>query len=79
MLTEYIRAGMRHAHYELLDDGTFFGTIEGFQGLWANEDTLEACRDELQSTFEDWLVLALREGDELPALDGISLNLAQTA
>ena len=79
MLTEYIRAGMRRASYELLDDGTFFGTIEGFQGLWANADTLEACRLELRSTFEDWLLLALREGDDLPTVDGISLNLAHTA
>ena len=70
---------MRQASYELLDDGTFFGTIQGFQGLWVNGDTLEACREELRSVFEDWLLLALREGDDLPTLDGISLNLAQTA
>lgn len=70
---------MRQASYELLDDGTFFGTIQGFLGLWANGDTLEACREELRSVFEDWLLLALREGDDLPTLDGISLNLAQTA
>ncbi|MDE2838961.1 MAG: type II toxin-antitoxin system HicB family antitoxin [Chloroflexota bacterium] len=79
MLTQYIRAGMRRASYELLDDGTFFGTIPGFQGLWANGDTLETCRLELRSVFEDWLLLALREGDDLPTLDGICLNLAQTA
>ncbi len=79
MLTAYIRASMRKARYEALDDGSFFGTIEGFQGLWANENTLEACREELRSVFEDWLLLALREGDDLPTMDGISLNLAQTA
>ena len=79
MLTAYIRAGMRKARYEVFDDDTFFGTIEGFQGRWANEDTLESCREELRSAFEDWLLLALREGDDLPTLDGISLNLAQTA
>ena len=78
MLTEYIRAGMRKAHYEMLDDGTFFGTIEGFRGLWANEDSLEACREELRSTFEDWLLLALRDGDELPVWEGIDLNPVQT-
>ena len=79
MLTEYIRAGMRKAHYELLEDDTFFGTIGGFQGLWASGDSLEACREELRSVFEDWLLLALRDGDELPVLDGLSLNLAQSA
>lgn len=79
MLTEYIRAGMRKAHYEVLDDdGTFLGTIPGVQGVWANEDTLEACREELRSVFEDWLLLALRDGDELPVWEGIDLNPVQT-
>ena len=79
MLTEYIKAGMRKAHYEMMENGAFFATIEGFPGLWASEWTLEACREELQSVFEDWLLLALRDGDELPVLKGISLNLAPTS
>ena len=79
MLTDYIEAGMRRARYETLDDGAFFGTIDGFPGLWADGDSLQACREELRSVFEDWLLLALREGDELPDLDGVALNLAQSA
>jgi hypothetical protein len=32
MLTNYIRAAMRQAHYEILsDDGTYEGKIPGFQ------------------------------------------------
>lgn len=77
MLTQYIRAGMRRASYELLDDGTFFGTIAGCQGLWANEDTLEACRLELRSTFEDWILFSLQIGAELPIIDGMDLNVAK--
>ena len=34
VLADYIAAGMRRARYEVIeDDGTFFGTIEGFKGL----------------------------------------------
>jgi hypothetical protein len=47
MLTRYIQAAMRHAQYEMLDDKTFYGSISGFEGVWANEATLEACREEL--------------------------------
>lgn len=79
MLTQYIRAGMRQASYELLDDGTFFGTIQGFQGLWANEDTLESCRSELRSTFEDWILFSLHIGAVLPILDELDLNMAKEA
>ena len=79
MLTDYIEAGMRRARYETLEDGAVFGTIDGFQGLWASERSLEDCRKELRSVFEDWLLLALREGDDLPAIEGVALNLAQSA
>jgi predicted RNase H-like HicB family nuclease len=47
MLTDYIRAALNQAHYEILDDGTFYGEIPGLPGVLANAVTLEACRDEL--------------------------------
>ena len=75
MLTDYIEAAMRHARYELLEDGTFFGNIPGLQGLWANAPSLEACREELQSALEDWILLGVRLGDPLPVVDGIDLNV----
>ena len=53
MLTGYIRAAMRKAHCEILpDDGSFYGEIEGFQGVWADADTLEACGEELVEILE---------------------------
>ena len=79
MLIEYIETGMRRARYEILEDGTFCGTIEGVRGVWANEDTLEACREELRSVFEDWILFSVRRGCDLPVLDGIDLNPAPVA
>lgn len=66
MLTEYIRAAMRRAAYEILPDGTFYGEISGFQGVYANAETLEACREELREVLEGWIVLGLRLGHSLP-------------
>lgn len=73
MLTTYIRAAMRHAKYEILEDGTFYGEIPGFDGVYANADTLEACREELQEVLEEWIVLGLRLGHSLPVVDGLQL------
>lgn len=53
MLTSYIRAAMHRAAYKILDDGTYFGHIPGFDGVWANTETLEACRDELEDVLEE--------------------------
>lgn len=77
MLTQYIQAALRHAKYEILpDEQTFYGSIPGFQGVWANADTLEACREELREVLEDWIVLGLRMQHTLPTVDGINLNVS---
>ena len=74
MLTDYIQAAMRHAKYELMENGKFFARIPSCRGVWAEGSTLEDCRDELQSTLEDWLLLGLQLGHRLPVIDGINLN-----
>lgn len=75
MLTDYIRAAMKHAEYEILKDGTFYGTIPGFEGVFANQANLEECRNELQSVLEDWILLGLQFGDPMPVVDGLTLAL----
>ena len=77
MITQYVNAAMRQAHYELLDDqpgAPYYGEIPALTGVWANAATLEACRDELQSVLEGWLLLGLRRGHATPVLDGIDLS-----
>ena len=73
MLTEYIHAAMKLATYELLPDGTFYGEITALKGVYANANTLEVCREQLREVLEGWIVLGLRMGHSLPAVDGIAL------
>ena len=57
MLTAYINAAMQKTHYEILPDNEgYFGKIEGLQGIWANADSLEACREELREVLEEWIL-----------------------
>jgi len=75
MLTEYIQAAMRHAHYEMIDDAKpFYGSIPECQSVWASGATLEGCREELQGVLEDWIVLGLRLGHPIPVIDGIGVG-----
>jgi len=75
MLTDYLRAAMHRATYKMYpEDGTFWGEIPGLQGVWANRETLEACRDELEEVLEDWILIGVRLGHRLPVVDGIDLN-----
>jgi predicted RNase H-like HicB family nuclease len=75
MITAYIQAAMAQAHYEILEDSTFYGEISSFQGVFANADTLEACRNDLQEVLEGWIILGLRLGHVLPKVDGLQLDV----
>ena len=80
MLTAYIRAAMSKARYEILpDDGTYYGELPGFQGVYANATTLEVCRDELESTLEDWILFRVSRNLALPEAGGVKLEVAQVA
>jgi predicted RNase H-like HicB family nuclease len=80
MLTKYIRAAMSKAHYEILpDDGTFYGEIAGFQGVYANSDTLESCRDELEEVLEEWILLRVSRHLPLPVINGVELTIKEVA
>jgi len=75
MLTNYIQTAMHRATYELLGDRTFYGEIPDFQGVWANATTLEACREELQSALEDWMLARISDRLPLLIINGINLNM----
>lgn len=77
MLTKYIQTAMHRATYEILSDNTFYGEIPGFQGVYANAETLEICREQLQEILEGWIILGLRMGHPLPVVDGIELAVIQ--
>ncbi len=76
VLAEYIEIAMRDAVFVIfVEDGTYYGDIYGFQGVWANADTLEECRQELKEVLEGWIILGIERGHEIPVLP--SMNLAE--
>ena len=70
MFAEYLQAAMKHAVYEQMEDGTYFGTVPVFPGAWANGTTPEACAQEWESVIEGWILLAIADREELPVIDG---------
>jgi predicted RNase H-like HicB family nuclease len=80
MLTEYIRAALHRAHYEILtDDGTFYAEIPGLDGVYANAKTLEDCREELADVLEERILFRLSRNLPLPAVSGIELAVREVA
>jgi predicted RNase H-like HicB family nuclease len=67
MLTSYIRAAMRQARYEIVeDDGSFYGEIPAIPGVWSNAETLEACREELESVLEGCVLVSIADHSPIP-------------
>jgi predicted RNase H-like HicB family nuclease len=78
-VTDYIATAMARARFELLKSGLILGTIPGFNGVWAEGRSLDACRNELQEVLEDWIVLKLRDGDRLPMVGKQMLKVPSAA
>ena len=80
MLTEYLQAAMRRAKYEILvDDGSFYGEIPGFHGVYANDTTLESCTEALQEVLEEWIFFRVSRSLDLPVVDGLELRIKKVA
>lgn len=80
MLTEFIARKLKTAKYKLLEDGTYFGTIPGYRGVWGNARTLKDCRKDLAEVFEEWLLFKIYDHDKIPGLPlamgrRVSLNI----
>lgn len=80
MLFEYIQAALRHAKYEILqNDGSYYGEIPICQGVYANANTLEECREELREVLDEWILLRLHRNLSLPPIDGVEIVIKEVA
>jgi len=74
ILSDYVKAALREATYDKLENDTYAGRIPSCPGVVAFGPSLRTCEQELRSTLEDWLLLGLRLGHRLPVIGGIDLN-----
>ena len=70
---------MESAEYKKLDDGSWYAEIPEFQGVWANGDSVEQCRNELVTVLEEWLLLKVRDGDSIPDVAGLNVEIREVA
>lgn len=75
MLIEFIDSAMQKAKYEILEwDEWFYWEIPWFPWVWANAESLELCRKELQEVLEEWLLLKVRKKLFIPTIKEYNLN-----
>ncbi|MBF0289416.1 MAG: type II toxin-antitoxin system HicB family antitoxin [SAR324 cluster bacterium] len=80
MLLKYIQEALHHAKYEILpDDKSYYGEIPACNGVYANADTLEGCRDELEEVLEEWVLFRIYKNLPLPMINGLQLTVKEVA
>jgi predicted RNase H-like HicB family nuclease len=68
---EYLNAAMKKAEFEQMENGDYFGSIPGFDGLWASGHTREEAARDLYSALDGWIDVHLKIGRHaLPTIDG---------
>ena len=80
MLLEYVEGAMKKARYEILkDDNSYYGEIPGFEGVLANAEDLESCRNQLKEVLEEWILFRVSRNLELPEVSGLKLKIVDVA
>ena len=79
MIFEYCQKAIEKAEYKKIEDGTWFAEIAGFDGVWANGESVEKCRKDLISVLEEWIILKLRDQDPIPVVDGLTVEIKKLA
>jgi predicted RNase H-like HicB family nuclease len=72
MLKKYFDIFLRHAKYEILqDDGLFYGEIPECNGVYANANSLEGCREQLEEVLKEWILFRINKNLPLPIIESV--------
>ena len=79
MISKYIDQALARARYERLEDGTFCGTVTGLRGVMALGRNIERCRKQLAEVVEEWILVRVARGLDVPKLGGVSVRVRRAS
>jgi predicted RNase H-like HicB family nuclease len=75
MIRRYLDAALARARYTELEDGSYGAEVRGLRGVIATGATLEECRKSLQEVVEEWILVRVARGLEVPALGAARIRV----
>ena len=76
LIDRYVASQLRRAVIEDLGEEGLYAEIPGLRGLWADGDTVDAVRVELEDALRSWLNVKIAHCDgDIPQVDQINLNV----
>ena len=79
MIRSYLDEAVKRARYTQLEDGSYCAEVRGLRGPIATGDTLEACRTTLQEVVEEWLLVRVSRGLDVPALGRVTVRVRKAS
>lgn len=73
-LSQYVEAALKQAEYERDEDGIVIAQVPGASGFFAQGDTFEEARENLQDVIEGNVLLALQLGLSIPNIAGVTIE-----
>lgn len=73
-LSQYVEAALKQAEYERDEDGIVIAQVPGASGFFAQGDTFEEARENLQGVIEGNVLLALHLGLSIPNIAGVTIE-----
>jgi len=73
-LSKYINEALKKAEYEKDENGIVIAKVPGASGFFAQGDTFEEARANLQEVIEGNVILALQLGLEIPQIEGVEIK-----
>jgi predicted RNase H-like HicB family nuclease len=74
IIDHWAREAIRHAQIQQLSDRHSYGEVPGCEGVIATGGTRAEVEQELFSVLEEWALLGMRLGDEIPVYGQADLN-----
>jgi predicted RNase H-like HicB family nuclease len=68
MIRIYLDAALSRARYTQLEDGSYGAEVRGLRGVIATGSTLETCRKSLEEVVEEWVLIRVSKGLDIPPL-----------
>lgn len=73
-LSRYVEAALQRAEYERDENGLIVATVPGASGFFAQGETHEEARANLQEVIEGNVLLALQLGWDIPSIPGVDIE-----
>lgn len=75
MIRGYLDEALRRARYSQLEDGSYAAEVRGLKGVIATGPTIEECREALQTVIEEWVLVRVSRGLDVPSVGGVKIRI----